>query len=89
MGQSVELKIVAESEDDFDDLCDRAEALAGIIVRVKVGSSRLSAGLVKACSWDDATLVLTLELDADAVRMLELSLNGRETLTAIEGLTRH
>ncbi|KAG8152305.1 hypothetical protein [Burkholderia catarinensis] len=93
MGQLVELAIAASSGDEFDKLCDRAEALAGVIA-MKVNNKAnkietLQARLVTSYRRDLATLTVTLELDADAIRSFELSLDGRTTLDAIERLTLH
>ncbi len=89
MGKLVELKIAAQSEDEFDELCHRAKALIGVIIQAETATEWFCSRLVTAFRSDAAALVVMLELDADAVRTFDLSLNGRETLLAIEGLVRH
>ncbi|WP_175947931.1 hypothetical protein [Burkholderia pyrrocinia] len=93
MGQLVELAIAASSDDEFDKLCDRAEALAGgIAMKVSNKANKietLQARLVTSYRHDLATLTVALELDADAIQSFELSLDGRTTLDAIERLTLH
>ncbi|KEZ01772.1 hypothetical protein GQ57_33190 [Burkholderia sp. MSh2] len=93
MGQLVELAIAARSEDEFEQLCDRAEALAGVVA-MKVSNrankiETLHARLVTSYRRDSATLTVTLELDAEAIQSFELSLDGRTIFEAIERLTRH
>ncbi|APA90282.1 hypothetical protein BJG93_34790 (plasmid) [Paraburkholderia sprentiae WSM5005] len=89
MGKRLELRIVAQSEDDFDELCDQAEALSGVTLRARRANKEFAGRLVIGYRYDDSTLEVTFELDADVATMLDLSINGRETLSAIEGLTQH
>ncbi len=92
MERLIELTIVAQSEDDFDDVCDRAEALSEVTVSgqsiSKQGSQGAFARVVLAYRCDPETLTVSLELNADALQMLDLSfeppLDDRETLLAIE-----
>ncbi|WP_412530498.1 hypothetical protein [Burkholderia lata] len=93
MGQLVEFAIAARSDDEFDQLCDRAAALAGVIA-MKVNNrankiETLHARLVTSYRCDSATLTVTLELDADAIQSFELSLDGPTTLDDIERMTLH
>lgn len=89
MTERIELTIIAESEDDFDDLCDQAEALYGVTLKAKIENKEIAAKLVTGYRYNDENLEVTLELDAKFARILDISINGRETLLVIENFTRH
>ncbi|WP_175954591.1 hypothetical protein [Burkholderia sp. BCC0405] len=89
MEQVTELTIAAQSDDEFDELCDRAEALAGVVVGIESKAESLHVVLVAAYRYDEANLTVTFLLNTEAMRLLDLSVDGRTTLETIEGITLH
>lgn len=82
--KTVDITIHAESEDDFDEICDRAEALQGKIVEVRSGDSRISRALVTKWFWNDETLEVTISFSQEALDMFNVCSFGRDALAEVE-----
>lgn len=89
MSNYLELTIIAQSEDDFDDLCCRAAALFGVTLWARRGKGDFSGKLIVEYRYDEAKLQVKLLLDAEVARILEISISGRDTLVALESLIQH
>lgn len=82
--KTVDVVIRAESEDDFDEICDRAEALQGKTVEVRSGDSRISLALITQLFWNDETLEVTISFSQEALDMLNVCSFGRDALAEVE-----
>lgn len=84
-----EITIAAQCDDDFDELCERVEALCGVVVKATRSGATFDAVLVRSFAVDPDANQVTVRFDLDALRLCNVTLAGRETLAAVENITRH
>jgi hypothetical protein len=89
MEGTTELTIVAQSEDEFDELVARVESLSDVFVRVVQGNARLSIRAVSGFMENDDDLTVRIQFDARVLRILNIVNDGMQALVAVEGLTKH
>jgi hypothetical protein len=89
MSNIVEMTIVAQSEEEFDELCERIESLAGVGVKVTLGSAAQQLVLLHNFDANDETNTITLRFDAIALKYFQLPLGAREALDSVEKLVLH
>jgi hypothetical protein len=89
MQKPTQLTIVARSEEDFDKLLSRGQALVGTVVRLQRGDMFYEAPIVRELYGNPATYVVEIEFDTVALQALGVALDGRLALDAAEQATKH
>lgn len=89
MNQVATLTVRAESEVEFEKLLARAGALSGLIAKFERNGKSYQALVLLRFSGDPETLVMSMDFDATALRILGVDLDGRGALLAAEAATVH